>query len=155
MAGQTCDLGSCSHTGALKLTVKSDYAARAILELAACVGDGRAHKAEELAATMGTSSNYLVQILIELKSAGLVQSVRGKQGGYLLGKPAREISLGAVLRAVEGKVFDTPALEDKDCPPELRCAWNEVRSGADKAADAVTFDQLLEARGSNQEMYYI
>ena len=135
--------------------MKSDYAARAILELAACVGDGRAHKAEELAATMGTSSNYLVQILIDLKSAGLVQSVRGKHGGYRLGKKPNEISLGAVLRAVEGEVFETPALEDKDCPSELRGAWAAVREGTNTAADAITFDQLLEARGLKQEMYYI
>ena len=85
-----------------------------MLELACRVGDGRAHRAEALASIVGTSANYLVQILIELKSAGLVQSVRGKHGGYRLGKEPKEISLGAVLRAVEGEVFETPALEDKD-----------------------------------------
>ena len=62
------------------------------------------------------SINTQAKILIDLKSAGLVQSVRGKHGGYRLGKKPKEISLGAVLRAVEGEVFETPALEDKDCP---------------------------------------
>jgi len=139
----------------VKLSVKSDYAARAMLELACRVGDGRAHRAEALAAIVGTSANYLVQILIDLKSAGLVQSVRGKHGGYRLGKKPKEISLGAVLRAVEGEVFETPALEDKDCPSELRGAWAAVREGTNTAADAITFDHLLEARGLKQEMYYI
>ena len=139
----------------MKLSVKSDYAARAMLELACRVGDGRAHRAEELAEIVGTSANYLVQILIELKSARLVQSVRGKRGGYRLGKEPKEISLGAVLRAVEGEVFDSPALEDKDCPSELRGAWAAVRAGTNTAADAITFDKLLEVRGLKQEMYYI
>ncbi len=144
-----------AHTGHVKLSVKSDYAARAVLELTACAGDGRARKAEDLAVAVGTSANYLVQILIELKGAGLVRSVRGKRGGYRLGKEPRDISLGAVLRAVEGEVFDTPALGDGGCPPELRDAWSAVRTGTNEAADAVTFDQLLEARGRDREMYYI
>ena len=81
--------------------------------------------------------------------------MRGKHGGYRLGKKPKEISLGAVLRAVEGEVFETPALEDKDCPSELRGAWAAVREGTNTAADAITFDHLLEARGLKQEMYYI
>lgn len=140
---------------AVKLSVKTDYAARAVLELAAHSVDGPARKVEELAAVSGTSANFLVQILAELKSAGIVASIRGKQGGYRLAKEPADISLGSVWRAVDGVVLDSPALEDEQCPEVLRQAWGEVRTSVDAAADSITFDQLLEARNRDEEMYYI
>lgn len=140
---------------AVKLSVKTDYAARAVLELAAHSVDGPARKVEELAAVSGTSANFLVQILVELKSAGIVVSIRGKQGGYRLAKEPADISLGSVWRAVDGVVLDSPALEDEQCPEVLRQAWGEVRTSVDAAADSITFDQLLEARNRDEEMYYI
>ena len=140
---------------AVKLSVKTDYAARAVLELAAYSVDGPARKVEELAAVSGTSANFLVQILVELKSAGIVTSIRGKQGGYRLAKEPADISLGSVWRAVAGVVLDSPALEDEQCPEVLRQAWGEVRTSVDAAADSITFDQLLEARNRDEEMYYI
>ena len=140
---------------AVKLSVKTDYAARAVLELAAYSVDGPARKVEELAAVSGTSANFLVQILVELKSAGIVASIRGKQGGYRLAKEPADISLGSVWRAVDGVVLDSPALEDEQCPEVLRQAWGEVRTTVDAAADSITFDQLLEARNRDEEMYYI
>ena len=140
---------------AVKLSVQTDYAARAVLELAAHSVDGPARKVEELAAVSGTSANFLVQILAELKSAGIVASIRGKQGGYRLAKEPADISLGSVWRAVDGVVLDSPALEDEQCPEVLRQAWGEVRTSVDAAADSITFDQLLEARNRDEEMYYI
>lgn len=140
---------------AVKLSVKTDYAARAVLELAAHSVDGPARKVEELATVSGTSANFLVQILVELKSAGIVASIRGKQGGYRLAKEPADISLGSVWRAVDGVVLDSPALEDEQCPEVLRQAWGEVRTSVDAAADSITFDQLLEARNRDEEMYYI
>ena len=140
---------------AVKLSVKTDYAARAVLELAAHPADGPARKVEELATVVGTSANFLVQILIDLKSAGIVASVRGKQGGYRLTKPPAEISLGSVWRAVDGAVLDSPALEDERCPRVLRQAWGEVRHSVNAAADDINFAQLLEARNRDEELYYI
>ncbi|MBR90141.1 MAG: transcriptional regulator, BadM/Rrf2 family protein [Verrucomicrobiales bacterium] len=139
----------------MKLSVKSDYAVRAILELATRAEGGRAHRVEDLATAVGTSANYLVQILLNLKGAGLVQSVRGKQGGYRLSKAPDEISLGAVLRAVEGEVFDAPALSDANCPPALREAWGQLRDGANAAADTIHFGRLAEVHARGQEMYHI
>ena len=154
-AGQTCRCGGTNYNARVKLSVKSDYAARAVLELAARPGEGRAHKADDLAEVVGTSANYLVQILIELKGAGLVKSVRGKQGGYRLAMAPAEITLGSVMRAVDGEVFDPPALGDGTCSAVLRAAWDNLRGEVNAAADAVTFEELLEARGREQEMYYI
>lgn len=112
-------------------------------------------KVEELAAGQNVPANYLVQILIELKSNQIVKSVRGKEGGYLLARPPAEISLGDVLRAVHGQVFDPPALSDGECPPELHKAWKQLQSVLDETADAVTFQQLLDDSAEKEKMYYI
>jgi Rrf2 family protein len=145
----------CGYVTAVKLSAKTDYAARAVLELSAHPVDGPTYKVEDLAVVVGTSPNYLVQILIELKAAGLVSSVRGKQGGYRLAKAPREITLGDVWRAVDGEVLDSPALTDDQCAPVLREAWKGLKNTVNTAADELTYAQLLEASGRDKEMYYI
>ena len=139
----------------MKLSVKSDYAARAVLGLARHFGNGVALRVEDLATEQAVPANYLVQILIELKAQGIARSVRGKEGGYLLARPPGEISLGDVLRAVHGTIFDTPALSDPQCPPELRRAWQSVQRTMQTAADAITFQQLLDENAEKEKMYYI
>ena len=139
----------------MKLSVKSDYAARAVIGLSRHYPTGTAMKVEELASESGTPANYLVQILIELKARHIVKSVRGKEGGYLLARPPAEISLGDVLRCVHGRVFDPPALSDPHCPPELRAAWTKLQIALDETADAITFQQLLEESAAKEKMYYI
>jgi Rrf2 family cysteine metabolism transcriptional repressor len=139
----------------VKLSVKSDYAARAVLGLARHFSFGTTMRIEDLASKQGVPANYLVQILIELKVQGIVKSVRGKEGGYMLGRVPSEISLGDVLRAVHGEVFDTPALTDPNCPPELRRAWQRLKNAMDEAADKITFQQLLDENAEKEKMYYI
>jgi Rrf2 family transcriptional regulator, cysteine metabolism repressor len=139
----------------VKLSVKSDYAARAVLGLARHYPTGVALRVEDLAAQQGVPANYLVQILIELKAQGIARSLRGKEGGYLLAKAPSEISLGHVLRAVHGTVFDTPALTDADCPPELRRAWQRLQQTVETAAHSITFQQLLDETSEKEKMYYI
>jgi len=139
----------------VKLSVKSDYAARAVLGLARHYARGVAVRVETLAGEQHVPANYLIQILIELKAQGIARSLRGKEGGYLLARPPAEISLGDVLRAVHGSVFDTPALSDPDCPPELRRAWQRLQKAAEAAADAITFQKLMEEGSEKEKMYYI
>ncbi|HXT11634.1 MAG TPA: Rrf2 family transcriptional regulator [Candidatus Angelobacter sp.] len=139
----------------VKLSVKSDYATRAVLGLARHFPNKTALRVEDLATGQGVPANYLVQILLDLKSKGIARSVRGKEGGYLLARPPAEISLGDVLRAVHGEVFDTPALSDANCAPELRAAWLRLKSAVDEAADKITFQQLLDEGDGKEKMYYI
>jgi Rrf2 family protein len=142
--------------GLVKLSVKSDYAARAVLGLARHYATSGAVRVEALAAEQGVPANYLVQILIELKGQGIARSVRGKEGGYLLARPPAEITLGDVLRAVHGALFDTPALADNsDCPAELRRAWQQLKQAVESAADAINFQQLLDESSEKAKMYYI
>lgn len=139
----------------MKLSVKSDYAARAVLGLARHFPNETALRVEGIAAAQGVPANYLVQILIELKAKGIAKSVRGKEGGYLLARSPAEISLGDVIRAVHGEVFDTPALTDMNCAPELRAAWLRLKTAMDQAADKITFQQLLDEGSEKEKMYYI
>ena len=139
----------------MKLSVKSDYAARAVLGLARHYPTGAALRVETLATEQGLPANYLIQILIELKAQNIARSVRGKEGGYLLARPPAEISIGDVLRAVHGQVFDTPALSDPNCPPELRRTWQRLQQTLQAAADAITFQQLLDEGAEKEKMYYI
>ena len=139
----------------MKLSVKSDYAARAVLGLARHYSVNAALRVEDLASEQGIPGNYLVQILIELKAQGIARSLRGKEGGYLLAKAPSEITLGDVLRAVHGTVFDTPALSDPECPPELRRAWQRLKDTLETAADSITFQRLLEESSEKEKMYYI
>lgn len=110
---------------------------------------------EELAAEFDVPANYLVQILIELKAHQIVKSIRGKEGGYMLARPPAEITLGDVIRAIHGQVFDTPALAGQACPPELRNAWKTLQAAVDQTADSLNFQQLLEQASAKEKMYYI
>lgn len=139
----------------MKLSAKSDYAARAVIGLARRYQSGDSVRVEDLAAEQGIPPNYLVQILIELKSQQIVKSVRGKEGGYLLARPPAEITFADVLRCVHGQVFDSPALNDTQCSPELRDAWRQLQSAVDKAAESIDFQKLLDQGADKEKMYYI
>lgn len=139
----------------MKLSVKSDYAARAVLGLARHYPSETALHVEDLAAEQGIPGNYLVQILIELKAQGIARSVRGKEGGYLLGRPPAKITLADVLRTVHGTVFDSPALSDSACAPELRRAWQKLQRAVETTAESINFQQLLDESNEKEKMYYI
>jgi Rrf2 family protein len=86
----------------MRITAKADYAVRAAAELAAAEGRGGPVKGEELARSQSIPKNFLENILTELRRAGIVRTRRGAEGGYQLARPAAEITVADVLRAVEG-----------------------------------------------------
>src|SRR5258708_24023017 len=137
----------------MKLSAKSDYAARAVMGLARHHQSGESLRVEDLAAQQGIPPNYLVQILIELKSQKIVKSVRGKEGGYLLARPPAEITMADVLRCVHGQVFDSPALSDTQRPPELRPAWEKLQKAVDETASGITFQKLLDQGLDKEKMH--
>jgi Rrf2 family transcriptional regulator, cysteine metabolism repressor len=139
----------------LKLSIKSDYAARAVLWLSQHYAEGVARTVEDMASEQGLPPNYLVQILIELKSAQIVKSQRGKDGGYMLARPPSKITFGDVLRCIHGEIFDSPALNNPPPPPELRQAWQQLRQVVNQTADSITFQQMMEASLEKGKMYYI
>jgi len=96
----------------MRLSAKADYALRASLELAVA-GEGHV-KAEALARAQAIPLRFLEQILLDLKHAGLVSSQRGAEGGYWLAKPAVEISLADVIRAVEGPLANVRGVRPEE-----------------------------------------
>lgn len=139
----------------MKLSVKSDYAARAVLGLAIHHPGGQPIRIDALASAQGIPANYLVQILIDLKAHGIARSVRGKDGGYQLARDPSEISMGDVLRAIHGEVFETPALGDSECPAELKHAWQRLQLATTEMADSISFQQLVDESADRHKMYYI
>ena len=63
--------------------------------------------------------------------------------------------MGEVLRCVYGQIFESPAMTDPMCPPELREAWKSLQKGIDQAADKITFQQLVDQGSSKERMFYI
>ncbi len=86
----------------MRISAKADYAVRAAAELAAAESAGKPVKGEQLSRAQGIPRKFLENILADLRHAGLVRARRGADGGYALTRPASEISVANVLRAVEG-----------------------------------------------------
>jgi len=132
----------------VRTTAKADYAVRAAVELAAAAPDTLT--AEEIAQSAGIPINFLENILAELRRAGIVQSRRGASGGYLLARPADEIALADVIRAVEGPLANVrgispDALEYEGAAARLRDVWVAVRASVRGVLEHVTLADV--ARG--------
>src|SRR5438309_3871483 len=100
-------------------TSKVDYALRALLDLAS-QPPGRPAQSREIAARQGIPESYLNQLLVVLRRAGLVRSVRGAAGGYVLGREQHAIRAADVVRALHGQDFLAAAVADGAGPP---AAW--------------------------------
>lgn len=114
----------------MRASAKVDYAIRAMLELAAA---GSLVKGERVATAQGIPQKFLENIMLDLRHAGLVQSQRGVEGGYALARPAAEISLADVIRAVEGPIATVRGVRPDDVVYEgvavgLRDTWLELRT---------------------------
>jgi Rrf2 family protein len=126
----------------VRVSAKADYALRAAAELAALEGEGPV-KGEQLARAQSIPPKFLENILLELRHAGLVQSQRGVEGGYWLARPAAEITLAEVIRAVEGPLANVrgtrpEALEYHGTAEPLRDVWIAVRASLRSVLESVT-----------------
>src|SRR5262245_10481176 len=88
----------------MRLSAKAEYACLATIALARRGTDNAPVRVREIAEEHAIPERYLVQILLQLKAAGLVRSARGSSGGYQLARPAEQISLREVLRAIDGPI---------------------------------------------------
>jgi Rrf2 family protein len=131
----------------MRVSAKADYAVRAALELAAAEGSGPI-KGERIAQAQGIPIRFLENILLELRHAGLVKSQRGAEGGYWLGRPASEISVAEVLRAVEGPLANVRGarpeeLEYEGAAEHLREIWIAVRANLRAVLEEATLAELV------------
>jgi len=96
------------------ISQKSQYAVRALLELAKRQGS-RPVKAAEIATAQWIPMRFLENILGQLRQAGLVESVRGKEGGYRLARPAEQVSVGEIIRLVQGPLSPVDCGDGRGC----------------------------------------
>jgi Rrf2 family protein len=134
----------------MRITAKADYAVRAAAELAASP-DGRPVKGEHLADSQNIPLQFLEHILLELKHARLVRAKRGARGGYWLARPADEITLADVIRAVEGPLANiqdsAPEATQYPGPAEhLRDVWVAVRANLRAVLEHVTLADLVTGK---------
>lgn len=142
----------------MSLSAKTEYACIAVLELAARYGSPEPVRIREIADAHGIPSRFLVQILLQLKSAGLVSSTRGSAGGYLLSKDPREIALGEVIAVMEGASGNIASNTSIDTTTTqvLLANFQEAAQAQQQVFDSVSFADLVEqVRGRTEDMYYI
>jgi Rrf2 family protein len=145
----------------MKISAKTEYACIAMLELASRFGSGEPVRIRRIAERHDVPPRFLVQILLQLKGAGLVASTRGAAGGYHLVSPPESVSLGDVMDVIEG-TSNGQAKQTSTASPNspavrvLTAAWREVAQTERQLLGGVSFAELLErAREQDENMYYI
>jgi len=150
----------------MKITKKGEYAMRALVDLALNYGRGM-RQIQEIVREEVIPGKFLEQILVVLKNAGFIQSKRGIGGGYFLSKPPDEISLGEVIRLIDGPLaaLECVSTDHVNCPKEITCGIRSVMLDVTKATaeilDRVTLADVcnrtkgMTERKAGYLMYYI
>jgi Rrf2 family protein len=135
----------------MKLSTKGRYGLRAVLDLAVHE-DEEAVALSQIAERQGISMNYLEQLIAKLKKAGIVKGIRGAQGGYKLAVPVEEISVGDILRALEGNLDPVDCSEvnkgDSSCSNADQCVtkyvWKRISDSINDAVDGIKLSELVD-----------
>ncbi len=137
----------------MKLSLKTEYACRVLVQLAKRHGNGTLAHIEELATAEAVPANYLVQILNELRNGGLIISRRGKQGGYALARGAAEITLHDIIQVVDAELLESTFSHGGESGPGVAAVWTEVAQTLEDKLKRYTLESMMPASGT--EMYYI
>jgi Rrf2 family protein len=134
----------------MKVSAKADYAVRAAAELAASTSD-RPVKAERISDAQGIPIKFLEAILLELKHANVVKSTRGAEGGYALARPAADISIADVIRAVDGPLAYVRGERPEDAAYQGSAAnltklWVAVRAALREVLEQTTLADLVSGK---------
>ncbi len=147
----------------MRVTMKSDYGLRAMIDLAAHYGAGPIASGA-IASRQRIPEHFLDQLLVMLRRAGLLKSLRGPQGGHLLARPPAEITMGDVIRALDGNTapmecLPTPSACELTPGCAIRDIWRQVEDYAQHLLESTTLAQLAQKhripQQSAEAMYYI
>ena len=132
----------------MRVSAKADYAVRAAAELAAA-GNDRPLKREQISQRQKIPSKFLETIMLELKHAGIVKSTRGAEGGYALARPAADISVADVIRAVDGPLANVRGervelVEYEGNARALRDVWVAVRASLRRVLETTSLQDVVE-----------
>ncbi|NHN30045.1 cysteine metabolism transcriptional regulator CymR [Paenibacillus agricola] len=139
----------------MKISTKGRYGLTIMMELATKYGEGPT-SLKSIAEKHQLSEHYLEQLVAPLRNAGLVKSVRGAYGGYILSKLAEEITAGDVIRVLEGPISPVDFTEEDD--PAKRDLWVRIRDSIADVLDSTTLKDLISFKGEGLDdsyMFYI
>lgn len=148
----------------MRVSARGEYAIRAMLDLARHEGE-TLRPIQDIAARQRIPPRYLEQVLLQLKRGGLLHSKRGSAGGYRLERPADRITVGDVLRAVDGPPAGPEASRrpgrgaPEDPAGDLADLWREVAEAVSAVVDRMTLEDLRrrveDRRSASRPMYHI
>jgi Rrf2 family protein len=145
----------------MRISSKGEYGLRALFDLAQRYGAGPV-QSHDIHERQGIDENYLNQILISLRKAGLIESVRGPQGGHRLARPPSQITLLEIVIALEGPILPADGGRDGDAaePIDLdiiREVWSGARDTLERYLGGITLEELAlrKRRRVGEVMYYI
>ena len=131
------------------LSTKGRYGLKASLELAFFYGDGPINL-KSISEKYKIPESYLEQLLSKLKKSGYIETIRGKQGGYLLAKEPKDITVGMILRALEGDITSSDCLKNENCGAENTCVtriiFEDIEKSINKIIDNTTLYDMVKKR---------
>ncbi len=140
----------------MKLSMRAEYGVRAIFDLAERYGEGTVGSSD-IASRQQIPPAFLDQVLLALRKAGLVQSIRGPRGGHSLSRPPRDITLREVITALEGTGPPVDCVREQH-PGTLACILHRVAARADQAVrevlEAQTLEELLREHRAARAVYH-
>lgn len=136
------------------ITARCDYACRALLELTRHWPNKRPLQIKEIAEKQNIPRKYLVQILFHLKRIGLVKSIRGRQGGYILTSAPSKVKLGDVIRMLSGPLLPL-TVSASDVNSVFRGIWQDIEAQIGELLDRITFEEISQrAKNVEQAIFY-
>lgn len=136
----------------MKVSQKLEYACRAMVQLAKSSSGSQISRVETLAEKEAISPTFLVQILNDLRRAGLVQSRRGKLGGYSLAKEPAEISLSQIVQAIEGVIMEIDSDRRGESGDRVAGLWEEMARALEDKMASISLQEMV-AREDLLEYY--
>lgn len=139
----------------MKLSTKGRYGVRAMLDLALHAGDSPV-LIKDISEREEISKLYLKQLLVPLRVAGLVRTIRGANGGFILAKPPSEIKLIDIIRSLEGSTAPVECVDDDSiCQRSNLCVtreiWTEIKIAVDNVLEATTLQDLVDRHKHNNQ----
>ncbi|MBX6353783.1 MAG: Rrf2 family transcriptional regulator [Thermoflavifilum sp.] len=137
----------------MKVSQKTEYGLRAMVAIALMAGEERPVPLSVIAQSEGIPEQFLDQIVAKLRKAGFVKSVRGVNGGYLLSRPAEQISIGSLVRVLEGSLAPMGCISEDSDDPQAFCSrvsqchtrsvWLRVTDAIARALDSITLADVM------------
>ena len=136
----------------MKLSTKSTYGLRAMVNIAAN-GSGTATSIAEISKEDGISAAYLEQLMNKLRRKGLIESIRGPKGGYVLSRDAAKITVGDIVKTLEGDIYPVSCITNKkdlinSCKSNKNCVskivWHKLAKAISDCLESVTLEDLRD-----------